>query len=42
VQVWPEQVEVLTAMALRTASVVESDPVTGADLGAGQDGSPKK
>lgn len=42
VQVSPEQVEVLTAMALRAASAVESDPVTGADLGAGQDESPKK
>jgi len=37
VQVSQEDVEVLSAMASRTASATETDPVTGADLGAGQD-----
>ena len=37
VQVSPEQVELLSAMASRTASAPDSDPVTGADLGANQE-----
>ncbi|MFM0340722.1 manganese catalase family protein [Paraburkholderia fungorum] len=37
VQVSEKEVEVLSAMASRTASATETDPVTGADLGAGQD-----
>lgn len=37
VQVSEKEVEVLSARASRTASATESDPVTGADLGAGQD-----
>jgi Mn-containing catalase len=37
VQVSQEDVEVLSAMASRTASATDTDPVTGADLGAGQD-----
>jgi Mn-containing catalase len=36
VQVSQDDVEVLTAMAARTASATETDPATGADLGAGQ------
>jgi Mn-containing catalase len=32
-----KEVEVLSAMASRTASATETNPVTGADLGAGQD-----
>jgi len=35
VQVSEKDVEVLSAMASRTASATETDPVTGADLGAG-------
>lgn len=37
VQVSKQEVEVLSAMASRTASATTSDPVTGADLGAGQE-----
>jgi Mn-containing catalase len=37
VQVSKQDVEVLTAMASRTASATTSDPVTGAGLGAGQE-----
>ncbi|NKJ50828.1 Mn-containing catalase [Burkholderia sp. SG-MS1] len=37
VQVSEKELEVLGAMASRTASATETDPVTGADLGAGQD-----
>jgi Mn-containing catalase len=37
VQVSKQDVEVLSAMASRTASSTTSDPVTGADLGAGQE-----
>ncbi|RFU44374.1 manganese catalase family protein [Paraburkholderia sp. DHOC27] len=37
VQVSEQDVEVLSAMASRTASATTSDPVTGADLGAGQE-----
>ncbi|RKT13707.1 Mn-containing catalase [Paraburkholderia sp. RAU2J] len=37
VQVSEKELEVLAAMAARTASATETDPVTGADLGAGQD-----
>jgi Mn-containing catalase len=37
VQVSQEDVEVLSAMASRTASATDTDPVTGADLGAGQE-----
>ncbi|WP_345814909.1 manganese catalase family protein [Paraburkholderia sp. PREW-6R] len=37
VQVTEKDMEVLSALASRTASATESDPVTGADLGAGQD-----
>ncbi|CAB3795384.1 manganese catalase family protein [Paraburkholderia fynbosensis] len=36
VQVSEKELEVLGAMAARTASATETDPVTGADLGAGQ------
>jgi Mn-containing catalase len=36
VNVSSEEVEVLSAMASRTASDTKADPVTGADLGAGQ------
>jgi Mn-containing catalase len=32
-----KEVEMLSAMASRTASATETNPVTGADLGAGQD-----
>jgi Mn-containing catalase len=37
VQVTEKDMEVLSALASRTASATDSDPVTGADLGAGQD-----
>lgn len=37
VQVSQQDVDVLSAMAARTASATTSDPVTGADLGAGQE-----
>jgi Mn-containing catalase len=37
VQVSEKEVEMLSAMASRTASATETNPVTGADLGAGQD-----
>lgn len=37
VQVSEKDIEVLNAMASRTASATETDPVAGADLGAGQD-----
>jgi Mn-containing catalase len=37
VQVSKPDIEVLSAMASRTASATDTDPVTGADLGAGQD-----
>jgi Mn-containing catalase len=37
VQVSQEDVEVLSAMASRTASATDTDPMTGADLGAGQE-----
>nr|WKF55657.1 hypothetical protein HUO10_000101 [Paraburkholderia busanensis] len=42
VQVSEQDVELLSAMASRTASVAESDPVTGADLGAGQGAASQK
>src|SRR5690349_5205863 len=42
VQVSPEQVELLSAMASRTASAPDSDPVTGADLGANQEAAVQK
>jgi Mn-containing catalase len=42
VQVSPEQVELLRAMASRTASAPDSDPVTGADLGANQEAAVQK
>ena len=42
VQVSKHEVEVLSAMASRTASATESDPVTGADLGAGQEAAIQK
>jgi Mn-containing catalase len=42
VQVTEADVKVLSAMAPRTASATDTDPVTGADLGARQDaGTPK-
>jgi Mn-containing catalase len=37
VQVSEKDLELLGAMASRTASATGKDPVTGADLGAGQD-----
>jgi Mn-containing catalase len=37
VQVSEKDIGVLNAMASRTASATETDPVAGADLGAGQD-----
>jgi Mn-containing catalase len=42
VQVSKQEVEVLSAMASRTASATTSDPVTGADLGAGQEAAIQK
>jgi Mn-containing catalase len=42
VQVSPEQVDLLSAMASRTASAPDSDPVTGADLGANQEAAVQK
>jgi len=42
VQVSKHEVEVLSAMASRTASATTSDPVTGADLGAGQEAAIQK
>ncbi|WP_343654450.1 manganese catalase family protein [Paraburkholderia caribensis] len=42
VQVSPEQVELLSAMASRTASAPDSDPVTGADLGANEEAAVQK
>lgn len=42
VQVSKQEVEVLSAMASRTASATTSDPVTGADLGAGQEAAVQK
>jgi Mn-containing catalase len=41
-QISQQDVEVLSAMASRTASATTSDPVTGADLGSGQEGAVKK
>ncbi|WP_176054038.1 manganese catalase family protein [Paraburkholderia caribensis] len=42
VQVSPEQVALLSAMTSRTASAPDSDPVTGADLGANQEAAVQK
>jgi Mn-containing catalase len=42
VQVSEQDVEVLSAMASRTASATTTDPVTGADLGAGQEAAVQK